>query len=1202
MLNGIFFRFMKLICKKAIIAIALYIAGVLCLTGCTNHQSLTDKKNPLFESIAPAVSGVSFVNTITTNDTFNLLSFEYIYIGGGVGVGDFNTDGLPDLFFVGNMVPSKLYINKGDLKFEDITVQAGIKVTGFPFGVSVADVNADGLPDIYLSMGGAVHKGEYKNQLFINQGLDKNNIPQFKQQAEDYGLSEPGITIQSVFFDYDHDGDLDVYEVTGGGYDRSPIVPYPIRKDGSAKNTDRLYRNDFDSLQRHPVFTNVSKQAGILEEGYGLGISVLDINEDGWPDVYVTNDYLSNDLLYINNKDGSFSEQASKYFNHTSHFAMGNDVGDINNDGLMDIVAVDMLPDKRKDRMQMLGVNNYDKFYFAQSQGYLNQYMRNTLQLNMGQGKFSEIGQMAGMFKTSWSWAPLFADFDNDGYQDLFITNGFGKDVTDLDFVKFRTDMSAYTNTNDKKVQADLQLSKALNDRPGIKSHPYLYHNNQDNTFKDMSTDWGFDESLYSNGAAYVDLDNDGDLDIVTNNIDAPSHIYKNTVNNTGKASNHNFLRVQLQGAVKNKFATGSTIKIAYGGNIQSRFLSPVRGFESTVEQLAHFGLGQITEVDTLEVVWPDGKRTIVANLKANITLKINYDSISFTAPLEKKSPQKQLFSALSPGSLGINYKDKHADFIDFNYERLIPRKYSENGQSLAVADVNGDGLEDFFVGGAFQQTGKVYTQQASGRFVPENISKFSDGCVDAGAVFFDADDDGDADLYVASGGNQFTAGNAKYQDRLYKNNGKGSFSIDTAALPVMIESSSCVVAADYDQDGDLDLFVGGGVKPGFYPQHARSYLLRNDKGIFADVTETVAAGLQNIGIVTAALWTDIDNDNKPDLLITGEWMPIVVYINKGNKLQNMTTAAGLGESNGLWQSLVAGDFDNDGDTDYIAGNWGLNSPFTCSKKQPMTICYPDFDKNETIDPVISYYEDGVNYPAVSLDYITEQIPGLKKKFLHYSDYADAPTDEIMKSLKTTALPRLYCNMLCSVFIENEGNGKLKISSLPSAAQVAPLFGMVAMDINDDGNLDLLGVGNFYWTDVVIGKYDALKGLTMLGDGKGNFSAMPLAKSGFIVDADARALARIETKQHQSVFIVAQVLDSLVMFKQQPFAKQKTINPQKAESYAMVGLAGDKKRKSELTYGSGYHSQSSRSVVVTSAVKSLDFYDSKGIRTRTIKF
>jgi enediyne biosynthesis protein E4 len=1202
MLNGIFFRIMKLNYIKAVISIALYIAGVTCLTGCINSQSGNERKNALFESIEPAVSGVSFTNRITTNDTFNLLTFEYIYIGGGVGIGDFNMDDLPDVFFVGNMVPSKLYLNKGGLKFEDITIPAGIKVTGFPFGVSVADVNADGLPDIYLSMGGAVHKGEYKNQLFINQGLDKNDIPQFKQQAKAYGLAEPGITIQSVFFDYDHDGDLDVYEATGGGYDRSPIVPYPIRKDGSAKNTDRLYRNDFDSVKRHPVFTNVSKQAGILEEGYGLGISVLDINEDGWPDIYVTNDYLSNDLLYINKKDGSFSEEASKYFNHTSHFAMGNDVGDINNDGLMDIVAVDMLPDKRKDRMQMLGVNNYDKFYFAQSQGYQNQYMRNTLQLNMGQGKFSEIGQMAGMYKTSWSWAPLFADFDNDGYQDLFITNGFGKNVTDLDFVKFRTDMSAYTNTNDKKVQADLQLSKALNDRPGIKSHPYLYRNNQDNTFNDMSKDWGFDESLYSNGAAYVDLDNDGDLDIVTNNIDAPSHIYKNTLNNKGMFSDHNFLRIQLQGSAKNRFATGSTIKIAYQGNNQSRFLSPVRGFESTVEQLVHFGLGHTAKVDTIEVVWPDGKRTIVANVKANMSLKINYDSCFFEAPSGGKSPGSQFFSTVSPALLGINHKDKHADFIDFNYERLIPRKYSENGQSLAVADVNGDGLEDFFVGGAFQQTGKIFTQQTLGKFMPENISKFSDGCVDSGAVFFDADDDGDEDLYVASGGNQFTAGNAKYQDRLYKNNGKGNFTIDTAALPVMIESSSCVVAADYDNDGDLDLFVGGGVRPGFYPQHAKSYLLRNDKGVFTDVTETVAPGLQNIGIVTSALWTDIDNDNKPDLLITGEWMPIVVYINKGNKLRNNTTEAGLGESNGLWQSLVAGDFDNDGDTDYIAGNWGLNSPYKCTKAQPMSICYPDFDKNEAIDPIISYYEDDVNYPVVSLDYITEQLPVLKKKFLHYSDYADAPTDEILKSFKTTALPTLYCNMLSSVFIENKGNGKLGINILPLTAQVAPLFGMMTMDINNDGNLDLVAVGNFYWTDVVIGKYDALKGLTMLGDGKGNFKAMSLSKSGFIVDHDARALVRVETKQHQSVFVVSQVLDSLGVFKQQSSTKQKTINPRKTEVYAMADMGGNRKRKIELGYGSGYHSQSSRSVVVDGPMKLIDFYDGNGIITRTVKF
>ncbi|SVB56518.1 uncharacterized protein METZ01_LOCUS209372, partial [marine metagenome] len=490
---------------------------------CTDIKSnlIENDENTLFERLDSVRTQVTFVNKITTSDTLNILNFENIYLGGGIGIGDFNADGLPDLFFVGNMVPSRLYLNKGNFKFEDITIPSKIQVHGWAYGVSVADVNTDGLDDIYLSIGGVVNKEGYKSELFINQGNDENGIPSFKEEAEFYGLADLSYTIQSVFFDFDKDGDLDMYKITGGSFERSPIIPYPIKKDGSAKSTDRLYRNDFNDKLGHPVFTEISKQANILEEGYGLGVSILDIDEDGWPDIYVTNDYLTNDLLYINNRDGTFKEASQKYFNHTSHFAMGNDTGDINNDGLIDIVAVDMLPDKRKDRMQMLGANSYDKFYYAQKQGYSSQYMRNTLQLNNGLGKFSEIGQMAGIFKTSWSWGPLLADFDNDGYLDLFITNGFGKDVTDLDFVKFRSDVSPYSNTNNKNKERDFSLLKALDNQPGIKTHPYMYKNMKNNTFENVSNQWGFNESVYSNGSAYVDLDNDGDLDIVTNNIDA---------------------------------------------------------------------------------------------------------------------------------------------------------------------------------------------------------------------------------------------------------------------------------------------------------------------------------------------------------------------------------------------------------------------------------------------------------------------------------------------------------------------------------------------------------------------------------------------------------------------------------------------------------------------------------------------------------
>jgi|TARA_B110000093_G_scaffold150581_1_gene164609 hypothetical protein len=1107
---------------------------------CTDIKSnlIENDENPLFERLDSVRTQVTFVNKITTNDTLNILNFENIYLGGGIGIGDFNADGLPDLFFVGNMVPSRLYLNKGNFKFEDITIPSKIQVHGWAYGVSVADVNADGLDDIYLSIGGVVNKEGYKSELFINQGNDENGIPSFKEEAEFYGLADLSYTIQSVFFDFDKDGDLDMYKITGGSFERSPIIPYPIKKDGSAKSTDRLYRNDFNDKLGHPVFTDISKQANILEEGYGLGVSILDIDEDGWSDIYVTNDYLTNDLLYINNRDGTFKEASQKYFNHTSHFAMGNDTGDINNDGLIDIVAVDMLPDKRKDRMQMLGVNNYDKFYYAQKQGYSSQYMRNTLQLNNGLGKFSEIGQMAGIFKTSWSWGPLLADFDNDGYLDLFITNGFGKDVTDLDFVKFRSDISPYSNTNNKNKERDFSLLKAIDNQPGIKTHPYMYKNMKNNTFENVSNQWDFNESVYSSGSAYVDLDNDGDLDIVTNNIDAPAHLYKNKTNDEGAVGVNNFLRVKLNGPSKNKNAIGSKIRIKYNENIQYRFLSRVRGFESTVEQTIHYGLGKESLIDTLIVTWPDDKKTILTNIKANQVLNINYSSGNFTDWKTDTSALTPYFASISPASIGIDFKDKHLEFNDFTYERLIPRKYSENGQNIAVGDVNGDALEDFFVGGGFQQTGKLYIQDEDGHFTGSPISKLNDGCVDSGSLFFDADGDGDLDLYVVSGGNQLSFENVKYQDRLYINDGKGNFLLNTKALPIMLSSGSCISAADFDNDGDLDLFLGGGVKPGYYPQCSKSYLLRNEGGRFVDVTDILAKGLQNIGIVTSALWTDFDNDNKVDLIVAGEWMPITVFKNNGKSFKNHTEKAGLANSNGWWQSLESGDFDHDGDMDFVAGNWGLNTPFRCSTEEPMSLYFADFDKNGKLDPIFSCYEDGKSYPVPSLDYMVEQMPILKKKFLHYSEYSSATTDELIEMFDVKNFPKLYCKTLASTYLKNNGDGTFDLEELPQAAQVAPLFDTKVLDINKDGNLDILGIGNFYWTDVVIGKYDALKGLTMLGDGLGNFKTVDLDKSGFVVDSDARTFATLKTTDNQSLFIVSQILDSLKIFKQNKIIKR----------------------------------------------------------------
>ncbi len=1183
--------------RKPII-LFLILLFIFTLFGC-HHQPVPEKGENccLFQSVSPDSSNIHFTNNISSNDSLNLFSFEYLYNGGGVGIGDFNNDGLPDIFFCGNQVPCKLYINKGNFHFEDITITAGIVIDkGWPFGVSVVDINQDGLPDIYVSVGGPGREDVYPNKLFVNQGLYQNHHPYFKEMAKEYGLADPGESIQAVFFDYDQDGDLDMYLLTGGGFEKPPNNPNPIIKDGSARNTDRLYRNDFDSVLGHPVFTNVSKQAGILDEGFGLGVSLIDINDDGWQDIYVTNDYISNDLLYVNNHDGTFTESAQKYFKHTSHFAMGNDVGDINNDGLVDILSVDMLPNNHYQRMLMFGPNQYEKFYYAISQGYSYQYMRNTLQLNRGRGQFSEIGQLAGVYKSNWSWAPLFADLDNDGYQDIFITNGFRKNITDLDFVKYRSNV---TQATDEKEQVRI-LMDSLSARPGIVTHPFAYKNKGDYTFSDESKKWGFDISCYSNGAAYVDLDNDGDLDLVTNDIDGPAHIYRNQTMEKSTAGTNHFLRIKLKGPAKNLSAIGSKINIKYQGKIQTRNLSTVRGFESSVDPIIHFGLGSQKTVDTLEVIWPDGKISQLINIDANQLLTLNYKTsipAHLKTVLQKKEP---LFTEISPSALHVSYKNKHIDFVDFNYEHLLPRKYSAGGPGIAVGDINGDGLEDFFVGGVYRQSGQIYLQNKNGTFTSHALNQANYYSEDAGCLLFDADGDGDLDLFVVSGGNEFAEGDSRYQSRLYKNDGKGNFTIDETALPKGFSSGSCLVAADYDGDGDLDLFIGGGIVPGFYPRAPVSYILQNNRGKFTDVTDRVAPGLRQIGMVTSAIWTDVDNDNNLDLIVVGEWMPICLFKNINGTLVNSTIVSGLQNTAGWWQSIVSGDFNNDGKMDYVVGNWGLNTPFKASAKEPMSVYFKDFDQNGSMDPILSYFQEGVNYPAASWDFMVNQIPFVRKQFPTYASYAAASLDKLLSSLNQYGMQSLDCKTLQSVYLQNNGNGSFTTKPLLVETDFAPIFGMLAEDLNGDGNLDLVAVGNFYGTEVVTGRYDASQGLVMFGNGKGDFKPESLSESGFIADKDSKALVKIESADKSMLLMVSQNSDSIKIFKQKSSKKRRRIVPNQQESYAMIFFENGTERKVELGFGGGYLSQSSRSVTIGLGVKTVVFYNIQGEKTRSV--
>lgn len=1174
--------------------IVLSLLVLLGATACRRHEQ-KQRYDALFALLPADSSGVDFANRITADDTVNILTYEYLYNGAGVGVADFNRDSFPDIFFAGSQVPHRLYLNRGrqqnsTFSFADVTQASGIsRDQNWAFGVSVVDINQDEWPDIYICMGGPGNMNSFPNRLFIHQGLDASGHPFFKEMAEEYGLDDKGQSIQALFFDYDRDGDLDLYLVTGGGFERSPNNPAPIVRNGSAVNTDRLYRNDPGDRFAHPVFTDVSRQAGILQEGYGLGVSVLDINDDGWPDVYVTNDYLTNDQLYVNNGDGSFSEKVADYFKHTSHFAMGNDVGDINNDGLMDVIAVDMLPDGHYRRKLMFGATQYNKFYFAVSHGYTYQYMRNTLQLNNGNGSFSEIGQLAGIYKTDWSWAPLLADFDNDQYDDIFITNGFGKDITDLDFVKFRSTISTGIKN---AAQRRKVLLDSLAQRPGIRVPNYAYRNNGNLSFSNVSTEWGFDAPSYSNAAAYADFDRDGDLDLVVSNLDERAWIYRNKQRDR-KPSASNYFSVRLAGGLKNKSGIGSKVTIRYAGLLQSKIKSNVHGFQSSMDDDLHFGLGPVSHVDSAEVIWPDGKRTVVRGLAVNQTVLIS--DTTGTSPPVKKAVAHTVLRA--PNHPVVSYRHIENRFIDFNHEPLLPNKISQEGPGIAVADINGDGLEDFFIGGALLQSGSIFLQKKNGTFLGYPLSKTDIQSEDMGCLFFDADNDGDSDLYIVSGGNEYDPGHPMYQDRLYRNDGKGKFTLSINTLPKIGASGSCVVAADYDRDGDLDLFVGGRVLPTGYPQSPQSYLLENDgKGRFEDVTARVCPALERPGMVTSALWTDFDNDGWWDLLLAGEYMPLSFYRNEGGKRLELWDT-GMKDTEGWWRGIAACDFDNDGDMDYIAGNFGLNSHYCASAAEPINVNFSDFDNNGALEAITSYYEDGINYPTASLDVLTAQLPMLKRKFLYHRVYARTSTQELLEYAGKKGTGVLFCRTLCSSYVENNGNGKFKLHTLPIAMQTAPVYGILPQDINADGFADFLAVGNSYAPDVVSGRCDAFIGQVMLGNGAGEFTALPVTESGFFVNGDAKSLVQVNVPGAR-LTLVAQNDDSLKVFTKPALPLVMAASD---ERVIVLTFNDDRSRRIEVPYGSGYLSQSSRSVEITPGVKKIRCFDVAGKPTRTAR-
>lgn len=1174
-----------------------------------------NKTSTLFEQIKSSHSGIHFNNLIVENDSINQLDNGNVFNGGGVGIGDFNNDGLPDIYFTGNLTSCKLYLNKGDFSFQDVTDDA--KVTGeekWCRGVAVVDINNDGWQDIYISATIWKNADKRKNILYINQGADSKGIPHFREMAAEYGLDDNSHTTQAAFFDYDNDGDLDVYLTVNEIADRnSPYVFHRVVKDGLNSSTGKLLRNDFSSSLKHPVFTDVSKQAGIQIEGYGNQATITDINQDGWKDIYVSNDFLSNDLLWINNRNGTFSEMLSFAFKHTSNSAMGNDVGDINNDGLMDFITLDMNPEDNYRKKMMLPPASYQFFQNSEQFGYNYQYIRNTLQLNQGLRPdmpdsiqipvFGEIAYFAGVEATDWSWTPLLTDFDNDGYNDLFIANGFPRDITDRDFGMFRS-----------KAWATTSKAEILKQIPEVKIHNYLYKNNADLTFTDMSAKWGLSEPTFSNGAAYADFDQDGDLDLVINNINDEVSLYRNNSRELNLEKSH-FLKVELQGDSLNRNGLGTLIEIYYDqGKKQVWENSPYRGYLSTMESKAHFGLGAVQKLDSVAVYWQNGKKELFTDVAVGQILKVNQKDASMKDVQPKMElVRKALFQEVT-SSKGINYSHKETDFVDFNIQKLIPHKFSEYGPALASGDINGDGLDDLISGGSSGNSAQIFIQNKNGTFGQKSLipeSKLSaKNWDDMGILLFDAEGDGDQDLYVVSGGYENAPDSPNYSDHFYVNDGIGNFTEKENVFPENHTSKACVRASDFDQDGDPDLFVSGRVDPWNYPKPVSSFIYRNDskngKVIFTDVTKEVAPGLINIGLVCDALFTDFNNDGWFDLVLAGEWMPVTFLANEKGIFKDVTASSGIKTHTGWWNSMSTGDFDNDGDMDYVVGNLGQNSFFRASEKYPVSIISSDFDNNGSYDAFPSLYlvssqQDSTmkNYPAHGRDDLIKQMIRTRVKFQNYKSSAVSTIDQFFPEKQYQGALKLQANDFNSSYCRNDGNNQFTLIPLPVEAQFSAVNGMITDDFDGDGNLDVLINGNDYGTDVLVGQYDTSNGLLLKGNGKGDFNALSISEGGIFIPGNGKALVKLRSSGGKYLVAASQNKGALKIFESNLNDKIIPVHPE--DFSAELLFKNGSKQKLELGYGSSFLSQSARFLTAGSNLKSVTITNNTG-QKRKIDF